>query len=161
MDTQAPNSRKTGADPAGIVIAGALLVVAGVIWWDASTLQLTSTYGVGPKMMPIIIGSGIAILAIANLVLALRGDLPSRDSTALAPIALILGGFAILIAMIAFGGGFILATAILFAATATAFGRRAIFTDLAIGFVIGLFAYLLFDKLLSLSLPAGPLERLL
>lgn len=161
MDTKAPNSQAKGADPAGIVIAGLLLVVAGVIWWDANSLQLTSTYGVGPKMMPIVIGAGIAVLAVANLVLALRGDLPSRDSTALAPIALILGGFAILIAMIAYGGGFILATAILFAATSTAFGRRAIFTDLAIGFAIGLFAYLLFDKLLSLSLPAGPLERLL
>jgi putative tricarboxylic transport membrane protein len=161
MDTRAPDSQAKRADPAGIVIAGLLLVVAGVIWWDANSLQLTSTYGVGPKMMPIVIGVGIAILAVANLVLALRGDLPKRDSTALGPIVLILGGFAILIALIAFGGGFIPATAILFAATATAFGRRAIFTDLAIGFAIGLVTFLLFDKLLSLSLPAGPLERLL
>ena len=49
---------------------------------------------------------------------------------------------------------------ILFAATATAFGRRAILTDLAIGFVLGTGAYLMFSKLLSLSLPMGPLERL-
>jgi putative tricarboxylic transport membrane protein len=149
------------ADPAGIVIAGLLFFVAIVIWWDANSLQLTSTYGVGPKMMPVVVGAGIAVLAVANLILALRGDLPERDSTALGPIALILGGFAILIALIAFGGGFIPATAILFAATSAAFGRRAILTDLAIGFAIGLVTYLLFDKLLSLSLPAGPLERLL
>ena len=66
-----------------------------------------------------------------------------------------------MIAIIGFGGGFILATTILFAATATAFGRRAFLADLAIGFVLALVVYLMFDKLLSLSLPAGPLERLL
>jgi putative tricarboxylic transport membrane protein len=44
--------------------------------------------------------------------------------------------------------------------TAAAFGRRAFFIDLAIGFVLGLAVYLVFTKLLALSLPAGPLERL-
>ena len=77
------------------------------------------------------------------------------------PILLILGGLAALIALIGLGGGFIPATAILFAATAAAFGRRAFLTDLIIGAVLGTAAYLLFDKLLTLSLPAGPLERLL
>ena len=73
---------------------------------------------------------------------------------------LILGGLAAVIVLIGIGGGFIPAMTILFAATATAFGRRAILTDLAIGFVLGLGAYLMFAKLLSLSLPTGPLERL-
>jgi putative tricarboxylic transport membrane protein len=50
---------------------------------------------------------------------------------------------------------------VLFAATATAFGRRAIHIDLAIGLVLAIVVFLLFDKLLTLSLPAGPLERLL
>jgi putative tricarboxylic transport membrane protein len=68
---------------------------------------------------------------------------------------------AALIAIIGLGGGFIPATAVLFAATATAFGRRAIHIDLAIGLVLAIVVFLLFDKLLTLSLPAGPLERLL
>ena len=76
-------------------------------------------------------------------------------------IVLILGGLAALIAIIGFGGGFILATTILFAMTAAAFGRRAFLADLAIGFVLAVVIYLMFDKLLTLSLPAGPLERLL
>ena len=63
-------------------------------------------------------------------------------------------------AIIGLGGGFIPATAILFAATATAFGRRAIHIDLAIGAGLGVVVFLLFDKLLTLSLPAGPIERL-
>ena len=49
---------------------------------------------------------------------------------------------------------------VLFAATATAFGRRAIVTDLVLGFVIATVIYLVFSKLLTLGLPAGPLERL-
>ena len=87
--------------------------------------------------------------------------MPARESYE--PIALwwILGGLAALIAIIAFGGGFIVATALLFAMTAAAFGRRAFHIDLAIGFVLGIAVYLMFDKLLTLSLPAGPIERLL
>ena len=66
-----------------------------------------------------------------------------------------------MIVLIGIGGGFIPAMTILFAATATGFGRRAILTDLAIGFVLGVVTYLIFSKVLSLSLPMGPLERLL
>ena len=51
-------------------------------------------------------------------------------------------------------------TAMLFATTSAAFGRRAFLTDLLIGAVIAVFIYLLFAKLLTLSLPAGPLEHL-
>ena len=49
----------------------------------------------------------------------------------------------------------------LFVATAAAFGRRAILADLAIGSCMATLIYLAFDQLLTLSLPAGPLERLL
>ena len=49
----------------------------------------------------------------------------------------------------------------LFAATAAAFGRKARdHIDLVIGPCSAFAVYLLFDKLLTLSLPAGPLERL-
>ncbi len=76
------------------------------------------------------------------------------------PVLLILAGLALMITVIGVGGGFIPAMTILFAATATAFGRRAIVADLIIGFVISTVIYLAFSKLLTLSLPAGPLERL-
>src|SRR5215204_1256128 len=39
-------------------------------------------------------------------------------------------------------------------------GRRAIHIDLAIGLVLAVVVFVLFDKLLTLSLPAGPIERL-
>jgi putative tricarboxylic transport membrane protein len=148
-------------DPAGIVAAALLAVLAGVIIYDMTTLQITQTYGVGPKAMPIVVAVGLALLSIGNLVLAFRGGFPEREQPSHLPMVLILGGLAAVIVLIGVGGGFIPAMTILFAATAAAFGRRAILTDLAIGFALGLGAYLMFAKLLSLSLPMGPLERLL
>ena len=121
---------------------------------------MSPVYGVGPKAVPLAVAAGLAVLALANFALAWRGDFPSRESLDPKAIALILGGFAALIAIIGLGGGFIPATAVLFATTAAAFGRRAMLADLAIGLVLGAIAYLMFDKLLALSLPAGPIERL-
>jgi len=148
-------------DRAGMVIAALLLLLALTIFWDTSQLQLAPTYGLGPKMMAYVVAAGMAILAFGNFWLAFHGDFPERESFDPKAIILILGGFAALIALISLGGGFIPATAVLFAATAAAFGRKAIITDLVIGALLGTAAYLLFDKLLTLSLPAGPLERLL
>jgi putative tricarboxylic transport membrane protein len=148
-------------DPAGIVVAGLLLAAAGVIAWDMTTLQITSVYGVGPKAMPFVVATGLALLSVGNLVMALRGELPEREAIDPTAIQRIIGGLAALIAVIGFGGGFIIATALLFAMTAAAFGRRAFFVDLGIGLGLSLVAYLLFSKLLTLSLPMGPLERLL
>ena len=106
------------------------------------------------------VACGLLVLAAANLVMAIRGELPPRESADPKAILLIMGGLVALIALIGLGGGFIPATAILFAATSAAFGRKAFITDLLIGFGLGLVIFLIFDKLLTLSLPSGPLERL-
>jgi putative tricarboxylic transport membrane protein len=148
-------------DPAGLVIALALAAVAAVLVWDANQLQSNTTYGMGPHVMPVVIAIGLGILAIGNLIDALRGNLPARESADPKAVLLILAGLALLIAIIGLGGGFILATTALFVTTSTAFGRRAILTDLAIALVMTTLIYLAFDRLLTLSLPAGPLERLL
>jgi putative tricarboxylic transport membrane protein len=152
---------RTHIDVAGLVIALILLALAGLVWWDMTKLQILSPYDLGPKVMPIVVSACLALLAIGNAIGALRGDLPPRDSLDWKPIILILGGLACLIALIAFGGGFMIGTAILFATTSAAFGRRAFLTDLLIGAAIAVVVYLLFGKLLTLSLPAGPLEHLL
>ena len=148
-------------DPAGIVVAVLLAVLAGIVWWDMTTLRISSVYGVGPKAMPIVIAAGLVLLAIGNLAMAWQGDLPARESLDHKAILLILGGLAAVIVLMRLGGGFIPGITILFAATAAAFGRRAFMIDLGIGFVLALVVYVLFVKLLTLSLPVGPLERLL
>ena len=133
---------------------------AGVPKDHRRELQLGQTYGLGPKAMPYVIAAGLALLAVGESC-AGAATFPRARASIRKAIVLILGGLAALIAIIGLGGGFIPATTILFVATAAAFGRRAIHIDLAIGLVLALVVYLLFDKLLTLSLPAGPLERLL
>jgi putative tricarboxylic transport membrane protein len=148
-------------DRVALVIAALLALLAAVIVFDTTRLDVGATYGVGPKAMLLVVAGGLGVLAVGNGVMAFTSGLPKREEADPASILLILGGLAALIALIGLGGGFIPATAILFAMTARAFGRRAVPIDLAIGLGLGLAAYLLFDKVLSLSLPAGPLERLL
>jgi putative tricarboxylic transport membrane protein len=149
-----------GIDRAGLAIAALLLALAVVIFLNARSLP-AATYGVGPQAIPVLIAAGMALLAIANAVLAWRGDFPEREGYDAKALLLILGGLAALIAIIGLDGGFIPATAVLFAATSSAFGRRAVVTDLLIGLVLAVVVYLMFAKLLSLSLPMGPIERLL
>lgn len=151
---------RRGVDWAGVAIAAALALLAMVIVVDAMHIQANVTYGMGPEAIPIAIAIGLGVLAIGNLVNAIRGDFPEREDMDFRPVGLVLGGLAAMIAIIGVGGGFIPAMTVLFAATATAFGRRAILTDLAIGFVIGTIIYIAFSRLLTLSLPAGPIERL-
>ena len=157
--TAAPPARRVS--PAGLVVAALLAATALVVFLDMGSQSLTATYGLGPQAMSAAVGVGLALLAAANLLLAFRGEPANPETSDKRAIGLILGGLAALIASIALGGGFILGTAILFAATAAAFGRRALAADLGIGLVLGIGIYLLFTKLLTLALPAGPLERLL
>ena len=77
-----------------------------------------------------------------------------------------LGPAIVLLALVGLSGsiwlglGFILGSTLLFAFTARAFGRRALLADLVIGVVIATLIFLMFNKLLKLALPMGPLERL-
>jgi putative tricarboxylic transport membrane protein len=148
-------------DRAGIVIAVALAVLAVVLVVDALRIQANVVYGLGPQAMPIIVAIGLAVLAAGNLVNALSGGDVEPEDMDFRPVLLILAGLAMMIAIIGLGGGFIPAMTVLFATTATAFGRRAIVADLIIGVVIATVIYLAFSKLLTLGLPQGPLERLL
>jgi putative tricarboxylic transport membrane protein len=52
--------------------------------------------------------------------------------------------------------GFPIAAALAFALTARAFGSRRVLVDLAVGFGLGLACWLLFSRLLGLSLPGFP-----
>ena len=152
---------RPGVDRAGIVIALGLIALAVVLIVDARNIQANVVYGMGPQVMPIMIAVGLIVLAIGNGINALRGDTPEPEDMQFGPVLLVLGGLAAMIAIIGLGGGFIPAMTVLFAATATAFGRRAILTDLILGFVIATVIYLVFNKLLTLGLPAGPLEQFL
>ena len=77
----------------------------------------------------------------------------AREPRSASRSLLILGGLAALIAIIGLGGGFIPAIAILFAATAAASGGARSSSTSLIGSSSAPIVYLLFSKLLTLSLP--------
>jgi putative tricarboxylic transport membrane protein len=56
--------------------------------------------------------------------------------------------------------GFSIATGVLFALAARGFGRGPLWMTLPIGIAFAFVVWLIFARLLQLSLPVGPLERL-
>ena len=144
-----------------LIIGLLLLVVAAVTAWDASSMTIRANYGVGADAASYLVAVFFCVLAIGHFVAAFWGPgmtVDEIDYKAVGWVGLALGS---LVGAIALGAGFILGTTLLFAFTARAFGRRALLADLAIGFVLGLLVFLLFNGLLTLALPEGPLERLI
>jgi putative tricarboxylic transport membrane protein len=144
-----------------LAVAAGLLGLAAVVSYDARNLGVSATYGIGPDVVPYIVSGFLAFLAAGHFVAAFRGGLPEAEPADYRAIAWIGVGLVGLIACIGYGGGFIPATTVLFAATARALGRKALLVDALIGAALGVAIYLLFNKLLTLSLPMGPLERLI
>ena len=148
------------ADKRALAVGLALFVFAALVWRDGAAQTLSATYGIGPAAMPYVVAMALAALGLGHIVVAFRDGLPVPEHADGIAIGWIAFGLVALLLCIAFGAGFILATTILFAATARAFGRRALLVDATIGVGLGVAIHLLFSKLLTLSLPAGPLEHL-
>ncbi|HEY5796895.1 MAG TPA: tripartite tricarboxylate transporter TctB family protein [Bosea sp. (in: a-proteobacteria)] len=149
-----------GPDRPALIVGVLLLALAGIVYFDASKQTITSNYGLGPTAMPYVACIGLVLLGLAHLFVAFREGLPRPEEADRGALLWIVGGLIGLIACIAAGAGFVAAITILFACTARGFGRRALAVDALIGFVLGLVIFLVFAKLLTLLLPAGPLERL-
>ena len=149
------------ADRRALIMGAALLLVALAVVLDAAGQTLSATYGVGPTAMPYAVAALLAALGAGHVVAAFRDGMPLPDEADWGAIGWITLGLIGLLLCIGLGAGFVPATTLLFALTARAFGRRALLADAGIGFALGVAIYLLFDKVLTLGLPAGPLERLL
>jgi len=153
--------RKNGADKPGFVIAFALAVLALVVGWDAWRLSSVNVYSaVGPAAFPTIIAVGLGLLSIATAVEAIREGAIERPRDEIVPMAWVLGGLLGQIVLLPFLG-FSIATGWLFAATAKGFGRGPLWSHFLAGAVLCFAIYVIFAKGLQLSLPAGPLERLI
>ncbi|MFK3777642.1 tripartite tricarboxylate transporter TctB family protein [Agrobacterium sp. NPDC089420] len=155
--TSKPSSPR---NPAAAVVAVILLAIAVITYWDASRMTARATYGMSANAASYFVALLFVVLALGHLVSAFRpSDLEDEptDWKAVGWIAVALSG---LIGAIWLGGGFILGSTLLFAFTARAFGRRALPVDLCLGAIIAVLIFLMFNKLLTLALPQGPLERL-
>lgn len=156
-----PSSAARSADRAGLIIALGLAVLALVVGWDAWRLASVNAHSaVGPAAFPTIIAAGLAILAVATAVEAIREGAVIRPRDEVKPMVWVLAGLIGQIILLPFLG-FSIATGWLFAATARGFGRGPVWAHFLAGTVMCFIIYLIFAKGLQLSLPAGPIERLI
>ena len=147
-------------DMAALLIAAGLAVIGGVMLWDSARLADLGGYsGVGPASMPRVVGGGLILLAVWTAAEALRGDFPERPEQSAGPVLWIVAGLAAQLLLL-HAAGFSVATGVLFALTARAFGKRNLAMTLPVGILFAFAVWVVFSQLLMLHLPAGPLERL-
>lgn len=153
-----PERRPRGA---AFVIAAGLAGMALLILVDAAGLKQDGGYaGVGPGDVPRIVAYGLLVLAVLTVVSGLKGNLPKPPRQAPAPVFWILGGLGLQLVLLHVVG-FVISGAILFGMTARGFGQRPLWKAVAVGIGLAFVIYGVFDQLLQLNLPAGPLERLI
>ncbi|TNC72174.1 tripartite tricarboxylate transporter TctB family protein [Rubellimicrobium roseum] len=154
----APSPRRV--DRVGLIVAVGLAALSAVLFWDAARIPSTGGYaGIGPADTPRLIGLGLALLAAWAAWDAFKAPAEPAPAQDLPPILWIVGGLGLQLLLFR-SAGFSIAGGILFACTAAAFGRRKLWITLPIGIVFALAVFAVFAMLLELSLPAGPLERL-
>lgn len=161
MTTNGPIGTGRRPDRAALVIAAVLAVLSGLIAWNTAHMGGAGSYShVGPTAFPYVISAVLLVLAIWTMFAAQRGDFPEREPQKIGPVVWIIGGLAAQMLLLGVAG-FSIATGLLFAATARAFGRGPLWMTIPIGIVLSFVVWVIFSKGLQLSLPAGPLERLI
>lgn len=148
-------------DRAAFLIAAGLGLIGAVLIWDAGRLPAMGGYaGVGPAAMPRLIGGVLILLGLFTALSGWRGDHQPRPRQEPAPLLWIIGGMVAQISLLHVAG-FSIATGILFACTAAAFGERRFAISLPVGIGFAFLVYGVFDQLLKLNLPAGLPETLI
>lgn len=146
-------------------VAALLFGLAAVIAWDITTMAPAQAVGVGPTAVMRIVVGLLLVLGLAHAIAAARAAPTAKAETApatnRAALGWVLGGLIGMIAVLQVGAGFVIGATWLFAATARAFGQPLRSRSPVIGLVLAALVYAFFTQALSLSLPAGPLERLL
>ena len=111
------------------------------------------TLGTAVGVLP---GIGPALTVVSGL----KGDLPRPPRQAPAPLLWIMGGLVGQLALLHVAG-FVISGAVLFGMTARGFGQKPLWRNLLVGYALAFVIYGVFDRLLKLNLPGGPLEMLI
>jgi putative tricarboxylic transport membrane protein len=160
--TNGGSSASTGLhlDRAELVIALALIALGALVAWDAAHMRsgVAAYSRIGPRAFPYAIAAGLVAIGIATAILALRNAAPIRERDHVLPMAWIIGGLIVQIALLRYAG-FAIATGAVFAATAKGFGRGPLWLTYPLGVVFSLAIWLFFAKGLLLVLPGGQLEN--
>lgn len=149
--------------PDGAVLAIAVLLagLAVLIVWDTQRLGVAAAYArVGPAAFPYTIAVGLLVLAAWTAIEGWRRQFPEREPVEIVPVAWIVAGLVAQLLLLRYAG-FSIATGVLFAFTAKGLGRGPLWMTIPIGVVLAFFVWVVFARLLQLTLPAGPLEHLI
>ncbi|WP_326573990.1 tripartite tricarboxylate transporter TctB family protein [Streptomyces sp. NBC_00481] len=148
-----------------------LLALGVLVLTDALTMDvdIAQRGPVGPKTVPIVVGAGLLLIAALLALDVLRGgrgeaeageDIDLSEPADWRTVLLLAGvflGAAVLIEPL----GFPIAGALLFWGAAYALGSRRLDRDPLIAAVISLVTYAVFNNLLGVPLPGGPLMGVL
>ena len=148
-------------DGAAFIIALLLAGLGALLVWQGMAIPDKGGYaGIGSGDLPIFIGICLWPLAAAHVWKGLRQGSPRMPRQQPVPVLFIIGGLALQLVLLK-PLGFSIASGLLFACTAAAFGRRRFQVSLPVGIGFALAVYGVFDRLLQLNLPAGFLETLI
>jgi putative tricarboxylic transport membrane protein len=157
-DLTGQHAMKRRPDWAALCVAALLMAIAAIIAWDTSRLGGGGAYArIGPQTVPFAIALCLAGLSIWTVFEAMAGEFPEREPQDFLPVLWIVGGLIVQMALLRVAG-FSIATGILFAMTARAFGRVNLALVLPAGIVIAAAVWFVFARLLQLSLPAATVE---
>lgn len=150
----------SGISGAGIAIGVGLIVIAGLIAYSTSRMQVAPAYArIGPQIFPYFIAAAFALVgawfvwnsSAPGLKREIQAEGFETDWKALAIIAAgLLANWAILRPL-----GFIIAATVLFLCVSFAFGSRRYLRDAVVAVVLALVSYLGFRHGLGLQLPPG------
>jgi putative tricarboxylic transport membrane protein len=152
-----PASRVSGA---GLAIGFGLSVIAGLIAYSTSRMQIAPSYArIGPQIFPYFVSIG---MALAGAYFAWNAWAPGIEreiqaegfDTDWKALAIIVAGLLIDWAVLR-PLGFIIAAAVLFVCVSFAFGSRRYLRDVIVAVLLALISYLGFRHGLGLQLPAG------
>ncbi len=141
------------------VLGAVALVFAAIMVWQGHDLQAPFAYEpVGPRAYPMLLS---AIIGLCGLWLVVRGGNPVEPvatgvTSRVIIVAVALAAYAFLFQWL----GFVIATTLMAVPVGRAFGGSWLKSVLT-GLGLGVFSFLLFDKLLDVVLPTGLLGGLL
>jgi putative tricarboxylic transport membrane protein len=153
-------TRSTGA----LVIAAGIIALGALVGYETTQISLSPAYAVvGPKAFPWLAAAGLVLLGLGLGWQAWSGAWHAEDEDDRTPIdRRALGwlgfGLAFNVATIDFLG-FILASTVLFASIARAFGSMRPARDLGVGLAFACVSYFGFARILGINMGGGILER--
>lgn len=139
---------------------GAIMLVAAVLV-IVDAIRLPETSGsVGPAAVPTVVGVLLGIVGAALLVQSRTQYAAASHETTFQPRAG-LRLLAMVVALVAFAVllpvlGYVVSSAALFIAAAALLGAPAFWRTVAYGWALAAILFLVFDRLIGLSLPTGP-----